>query len=418
MKSKITILGKVNSEFDIFKLKSALLKNDAGDWGDLPSENNTIGVLRSTNFTNQGILNLSDVAYRSLKPHKLAEKKLRPGEIIIERSGGSDTQPVGRVGFISKKIANNNYAFANFIQRIALDDTIEPRYVYYCLQQMYEMGITASMQNQTTGIRNLDWKLYTKSILPKPKPHEQKAIAVILLKVDDAIKSIQNSIEVAQKLKKGLIQNLLTGKLKPDGSWRKEDEFYRDEKFGNIPVGWKGKKWGELLKLEYGKSLIKGLGNVPIYGTNGQIGLTTEPLVQSDGIIVGRKGEYREIHYSTSPFWVIDTAFYVVPKVDFNIKWAYYALKRHNINALDSGSAIPSTNKKDVYHLKTIMPDDKNEQLLIATKIDNVDSVICSKKQKKEKLQRLKKSLMQNLLTGKTRVDIAKLESALQLVKD
>ena len=127
MENKFTILGKVNSEFDVFKLKSALLKNDAGDWGDEPSDDNAIGVLRSTNFTNQGLLDLSDVAYRSLKPHKLAEKKLSAGEIIIERSGGSDTQPVGRVGFISKDIAVNNYVFANFIQRIAFEDYIDPK---------------------------------------------------------------------------------------------------------------------------------------------------------------------------------------------------------------------------------------------------------------------------------------------------
>lgn len=146
MENKFTILGKINSEFDVFELKSALLKNDAGDWGDEPSDGNAIGVLRSTNFTNQGLLDLSDVAYRSLKPHKLAEKKLSAGEIIIERSGGSDTQPVGRVGFVSKDIADNNYVFANFIQRIAFGDSIDSKYLYYCLQQMYEMGITASMQ--------------------------------------------------------------------------------------------------------------------------------------------------------------------------------------------------------------------------------------------------------------------------------
>lgn len=62
-----------------------------------------------------------------------------------------------------------------------------------------------------------------KILLPKPPKSEQTAIATILSKVDEAIEATQNSIKAAEKLKKALIQNLLTGKLKPDGTWRRKD---------------------------------------------------------------------------------------------------------------------------------------------------------------------------------------------------
>ena len=153
MERKETKLGYVHPEFDIFQIKEALVKNDAGDWGDEPKED-AIGVIRSTNFTNEGKLNLMDVAFRSLKPNKREEKRLEQGEILIERSGGSDNQPVGRVVLINGNIGNDEYAFANFIQRIAVDDRVQSDFLYYCLQQMYEMGITASMQYQTTGSYN------------------------------------------------------------------------------------------------------------------------------------------------------------------------------------------------------------------------------------------------------------------------
>lgn len=138
-------IGKVSNGMGTFQLKSVLVHNDAGDWGTEPDVN-AIGIIRSTNFNNNGKLDLSDIAYRTLSPQKLEEKILNTSDILIERSGGSDTQPVGRVGFITDTIAKGHYAFANFIQRITLDNTVDPKFVYYCLQQLYEMGVTASMQ--------------------------------------------------------------------------------------------------------------------------------------------------------------------------------------------------------------------------------------------------------------------------------
>lgn len=401
----MTRLGEIPNSFESFILKDVLIKNDSGDWGSEPKGNSS-GIIRSTNFTNEGKINLNDVAYRSIDENKLQQLILQENDILIERSGGSDNQPVGRVGFITKEIEKRNFSFANFIQRISVNDSVYPKYVYYCLQQMYEKGVTNSMQYQTTGIRNLDFKLYVKSILPKPPLPEQRKIASILTKVDDAIQAVKNTIEKAERLKKSLMQNLLTGKLKPDGTWRSEDEFYIDEKFGKVPVGWEVKKWGQLIRLEYGRSLNgnKG-GEIPVYGTNGQIGYTSRAMCNSEGIIVGRKGAYREIHYSNKPFWVIDTAFYAVPKIDLCILWAYYSLKKIDINRFDSGSAIPSTNKKDVYFNKAIVPP-KTEQILISEKITSIEKIIESKQQKIQKLERLKKALMQNLLTGKVRVKV------------
>ena len=123
MKERQTKIGSVCSDFDTFQLKSVLVKNDAGDWGSEPDDN-AIGVIRSTNFNNDGKLDLSDIAYRTLSKRKFDEKKLFANDILIERSGGSETQPVGRVGFITDEIAETDYAFANFIQRISLNKNV------------------------------------------------------------------------------------------------------------------------------------------------------------------------------------------------------------------------------------------------------------------------------------------------------
>jgi restriction endonuclease S subunit len=441
MEKKFTIIGEINSEFDVFELKSALLKNDAGVWGDEPSDENAIGVLRSTNFTNQGLLDLSDVAYRSIKPQKLVEKQISAGDIIIERSGGSDTQPVGRVGFISKDIADNNYVFANFIQRIALNDSIEPKYLFYCLQQMYEMGITASMQYQTTGIRNLDWKLYTKSVLPKPQPLEQKAIASILSTVDSTIQRIEKSINASSQLKIGLMQSLFTGNLKPDGSLRKAEEFYKDEKFGNIPIGWVVKKGNKITdKITKGQS-PKWQGFE--YQTEGVLFVTSENVL--DGYIDVSEPKYLPIEFNdkikNSQLYKGDILINIVGAsigrcavyqldVEFaNTNQAVCVFRLNSENDSDFiayyiqleqtqqrllGNTVETARANlslgDFRKFKFIIPETKEEQRLIAAKVKEIDDIYFSKHEKIKTLQRLKKSLMQNLLTGKVRVDLTKIE--------
>lgn len=70
---------------------------------------------------------------------------------------------------------------------------------------------------------------------------------------------------------------------------------------------WKDCTWGDIVTLEYGKSLRnyrEGNGNVPVFGTNGPIGSTEKPLCDFPSVIIGRKGAYRGVHYCDRPFFV------------------------------------------------------------------------------------------------------------------
>ncbi|RKG68509.1 restriction endonuclease subunit S [Corallococcus sp. CA054B] len=130
-----------------------------------------------------------------------------------------------------------------------------------------------------------------------------------------------------------------------------------ESELGEIPEGWRARNWGELVTLEYGKALRDyRLGDVPVFGTNGRIGSHDTALCKHEGVVVGRKGAYRGIHYSDEPFFVIDTAFFVEPREDLEMRWAYYELLQDGINSLDSGSAIPSTSRSDFYALRCAFP--------------------------------------------------------------
>ncbi|MBN1524913.1 MAG: restriction endonuclease subunit S [Spirochaetales bacterium] len=128
-----------------------------------------------------------------------------------------------------------------------------------------------------------------------------------------------------------------------------------------VPFRWKTTTWGTLATLVYGKALRSYQESdvlYPVYGTNGQIGWHCEYLCPNDGVIVGRKGAYRGIHYSKIPFFVIDTAFYLSPIVEgsYSTKWAYYQLLNFDINKMDSGSAIPSTSRDAFYAIEFPLP--------------------------------------------------------------
>jgi type I restriction enzyme S subunit len=121
--------------------------------------------------------------------------------------------------------------------------------------------------------------------------------------------------------------------------------------------------WGDICTLEYGKAFrdyppdsLNG-ETYRVFGTNGPIGWTTTPLCGEAGIIVGRKGAYRGIHFSAEPFFVIDTAYYLrLATTDVDLKWAYYKLLTIDINRMDVGAAIPTTNRDQFYAMPLDYP--------------------------------------------------------------
>ncbi len=174
---------------------------------------------------------------------------------------------------------------------------------------------------------------------------------------------------------------------------------------------WRTASWGEIATLEYGKSLrgYESLeGSYPVYGTNGQIAWHSEPLCPYASVLIGRKGAYRGVHYSPTPFFVIDTAFYIKPKVEIETRWAYYELLTHDINGMDSGSAIPSTSRADFYSLPVRVPP-LPTQRAIAHVLGTLDDKIELNRRMNETLESMARAIFQDWFVdfGPTR---AKLE--------
>ena len=168
--------------------------------------------------------------------------------------------------------------------------------------------------------------------------------------------------------------------------------------FAQAVAGWKATSWGQIANLEYGKGLRdykNNTGKFTVYGTNGAVGTCDEYLCNRPGVIIGRKGAYRGVHYSNKPFYVIDTAYWLNHSEDVDTKYAYYELLNQDINSLDSGSAIPSTSKESFYSLSVFLPP-LEEQKAIAHVLGTLDDKIALNRRMNETLEAMARALFKD----------------------
>lgn len=161
---------------------------------------------------------------------------------------------------------------------------------------------------------------------------------------------------------------------------------------------WRPSNWGDEVTLEYGKA-IRGYsrthGKYRVFGSNGPIGWTSEALTQGPGVILGRKGAYRGVEYWREPFWVIDTAYYLVPKTELDMRWLYYAVKHYKLGEVDDGSPIPSTTRAAVYMLELDVPP-KEEQRAIAHILGTLDDKIELNRRRNQTLEAMARALFKD----------------------
>jgi len=174
----------LNENWNLMELNDLLESQKAGCWGKESDEIDGTTVLRSTNYTKNFKLKLDDVAFREISKKDIENKKLEYMDILLEKSGGGPSQPVGRV-ILFDLIENRDYVCGNFIQLLRADKkVVYPKYLYYWLVLIHRKGFTNLLQNQTTGIRNLRLKDYLKLQVPLPPLKTQQKIVEILEKAE------------------------------------------------------------------------------------------------------------------------------------------------------------------------------------------------------------------------------------------
>jgi type I restriction enzyme S subunit len=183
-----------------------------GEWGNNQGTPGGIdtGVIRSANITKDHQLNTKEIAIRSIEERKRQKKMLRHGDILIEKSGGSPDQPVGRVLFYDLK---GEHTCSNFISILRPSQQVDAKFLYYSLCNLYERGVVKNYQQQTTGIINLQLGEYLRESIYFPPLPEQKKIAEILSGIDNLIASKERQISALKNLQKSLLDALVEDQL-------------------------------------------------------------------------------------------------------------------------------------------------------------------------------------------------------------
>ena len=222
----------------------------------------------------------------------------------------------------------------------------------------------------------------------------------------------------------------------------KKMSFYKDEKFGNVPVGWEVKllaitlivrliriisslKGGSMILFQW-KLLTILLVGLQVHLKRGDrwgwlhsiqkgdiIFAKITPCTENGKVALIRECE-TEIGFASTEFIVFS------PKEIIDSLFFYYLLSSSSVHMLAVSLMEGTTGRQRVpwkvfkNRIFAPIPTDVNEQKAIALLISSVETQNQSKNKKIDSLKRVKKSLMQNLLTGKVRVDLSKIEKILK----
>ncbi|GHT13007.1 restriction endonuclease [Bacteroidia bacterium] len=364
---------KFDSKFDTVLLDD-LVSFQSGLWKGEKGDLQTIKVLRNTNFQlNNGKLFYDDVAEIEVEKQQLQDRLLEFGDIILEKSGGSDTQAIGRVVLFDKK-ETEIYSFSNFCSRIRVKgESINPIFLWLMLNDFYNKGGTIPLQN---GVRllNIDLVGYSKIKIPLPPKEIQEKIVA--------------EIEVLEKEGN-------EGKIEIEELQEKIDQII-DTKFSQ------NYKLGDIISLEYGIALpdqnrIKGV--YPVVGSNGTVGWHNNFLVEAPAIVVGRKGSAGKINWIDKNCTPIDTTFFVrkMDDVKYSLRILYYAIKKMDLESLVGGTGVPGLNRNDAYAKEINLPP-LSEQQKIVSKIEKLEAQISELEQQLSEIPKQKEAILKKYL--------------------
>ena len=153
-----------------------LCENINGLWKGKKEPFVNVGVIRNANFTKDFKLDYSNIEYIDVEQRTFAKRHLINGDLIVEKSGGSDNNPVGRT--ILYEGESGIYSFSNFTMalRIRYNDTVLSKYLYYYILAKYQTGAMRLMQTQTTGLHNLILDKFLLMSICLPPLYEQRRI--------------------------------------------------------------------------------------------------------------------------------------------------------------------------------------------------------------------------------------------------
>lgn len=218
------------------RLKWAFDSCKNGAWGSEPDGDWDIVCIRAADFDGQsGRLNKGERTLRSIEPNVFDKIALRPGDLVMEKSGGGEKQLVGRTVLFDDERSS---VCSNFLARCRPAEDIEPAYLNYLLLAIYAGRGTYPHIKQSTGIQNLDLGSYLNTRVSIPRLSIQQCIARFLdektARIDALIEKKQALLARLAEKRQALITRAVTKGLNPDVPMQPSGLDWVDQ----IPAHW------------------------------------------------------------------------------------------------------------------------------------------------------------------------------------
>ncbi len=335
-------------------------------------------IITVEHLGDQGVVHQNLPLVSDSDKKRLSSYIIQTGDIVFSRVGSVD-----RNCLIKER--ENGWLFSGRLLRIRHNaKVVNPAYLsYYFHQEPTKQRIRNAAVGQTMASLNTQILKDIEVALP-PSKSEQTAIATALSDTDVLITSLEKLIKKKRAIKQGAMQELLKPK-----------------------EGWVVKKLGEILQVKHGKSqrdVIFENGNYPILASGGEIGRTNQYIYNKPSVLIGRKGTIDKPQFMETPFWSVDTLFYTEIFEGFDAKFVFYMFNQINWYDYNEASGVPSLNAKTIERIEEYFPKQISEQRSISKLLTDMDTEISGLAQKLSKYKLLKQGMMQELLTGKTRL--------------
>lgn len=428
--SGVKWIGEIPEEWNIDRIKKSVTNLKNGIWGEEPQgDENDVFCIRVADFNRNNFeVEDRDFTVRNLDKVKQKAYMLKKDDLLIEKSGGGEKQPVG---FVVRYNLDKPAIYANFMAKIELNKEIAyPNYFKYLYSSMYSHRINVRSIKQTTGIQNLDTSYYFQEIVPYPSIKEQKQIADFLdqktSEIDSLIANKEKLIELLEEKRQVIITEAITKGLNPNVKMKDSGV----EWIGEIPEGWGVSKikyqadinkytlsenTDEDLEIKYiDISSVNSRGevvNIEKYYFKDAPSRARRILRKGDTIVSTVRTYLKAITWfeEVEENLICSTGFAVLsPKETIYPKYLFYLMRStkyiDEIVKRSIGVSYPAITSTEIGMLECLLPN-INEQKMIVEHIDNelkkIDGLVDEIKLQIQKLKEYRQSLIYEAVTGK-----------------
>lgn len=406
--SAVAWLGDVPEHWAVDQLKWTFAGSENGTWGEEPDGIRDVICVRVADFDRCRFRTvISNPTMRAIEPEGREMRILRNGDLLLEKSGGGELQPVGVVVLFDHHL---QAVCSNFVSRLRVRPGWDSRFLTYLNAHLYSSRVNIRSIKQTTGIQNLDSEAYLHETIAYPRLDEQRAIAVFLdqetERIDTLIAKKERQIELLQEKRSALISHAVTKGLNPDAKMKDSGI----EWLGAIPQHWEIKPLKRVATFQRGHDLTQqqaNQGDIPVISSSGYIGYHDQYRAIGPGLVTGRYGTIGKFYYVEGKFWPMNTTLYCVNNWANNVRFLWYLVQNiSQIFLLNSAkSAVPGVDRNDLHPVLVAIPPSVQEQESIAhfldTRMQMLDTMANQIQKSIELLAEYRMSLISATVTGK-----------------